>query len=91
MRESKVHGARRKLLATPFTMTAILDYEPLIREKVELAVQKNKREAKCGRANILMWWTFLATDIVGQLSFGAPLGVLEGEKVCALPRSFQYY
>lgn len=36
---------------------------------------------KTGTADIFKWWTFMATDVIGELSFGESFRMLELGKV----------
>lgn len=82
MRNPREHGQRRKLFARGFSKTYLREHwEPTIREKTSLAVEKIKVDAHTGVADLLKWWTFMATDIVGVLGFGESFGMLELGKV----------
>ena len=75
-------GQRRKLFARGFSKSYLREHwEPVVREKTALAVEKIKRDASNGTADLLKWWTFMATDIVGVLGFGESFGMLELGKV----------
>ncbi|KAJ5371092.1 uncharacterized protein N7496_007184 [Penicillium cataractarum] len=50
-----------------------------IKKKIELCVSKIHRDAMAGRADILMWFTFMATDVIGQLCFGESFDMLSHE------------
>lgn len=83
MRDSREHGARRKLFARAFSKSALRrDWEGVVREKAELAVRRMGEESKrLGKVDVLKWWTFLASDVLGELAFGESFGNLErGEK-----------
>ncbi|KIW06087.1 uncharacterized protein PV09_03258 [Verruconis gallopava] len=82
MQNKELHSARRKLFAKGFSKTYLREnYEGIIAEKARLAVEGIKKRALAGPVDILQWWTFLATDTVGQLGFGESFGMLEkGEK-----------
>jgi hypothetical protein len=82
MRNPREHGQRRKLFARGFSKTYLREHwEPTVREKTSLAVEKIKIDAQTGVADLLKWWTFMATDIVGVLGFGESFGMLELGKV----------
>jgi cytochrome P450 len=82
MRNPREHGQRRKLFARGFSKTYLREHwEPTVREKTLLAVEKIKGDAQTGVADVLKWWTFMATDIVGILGFGESFGMLELGKV----------
>lgn len=78
MRNLKEHGQRRRLFARGFSKTYLREHwEPTVREKATLAVEKIKASASAGTADIMKWWSFMATDIVGVLGFGESFGMLE--------------
>lgn len=79
MTDPKAHGARRRLFAQQLSNTAVLRYEETVRAKVELALDKIGRDAGVGNADILKWWTAMATDVAAELSFGSSFGILEHE------------
>lgn len=81
MIDPKQHSARRRLFAQNFSNTSLAAFEPQIRDKVETTVAKVKRDMRAGKADILKWFTFMATDIIGELSFGESFNMLEQEKV----------
>ncbi|MCJ1252015.1 hypothetical protein MMC30_009253 [Trapelia coarctata] len=79
--DPKVHSERRKLFANAFTSGFLKKVEPSIRSKAELAVARIKEEIQLqGTADILKWWTFLATDVIGELCFGDSFRMLEQGK-----------
>jgi hypothetical protein len=74
----KEHGVRRRLLSAPISDSSLKLMESLINEKVSLAIQKIKEEMECrGAADVFKWWMFMASDVIGQLSFGDSFGMLE--------------
>ncbi|THV73711.1 cytochrome P450 monooxygenase-like protein [Aureobasidium pullulans] len=78
MRNPREHGQRRKLFARGFSKSYLREHwEPTVRRKTLLAVEKIKVDAQTGVADLLKWWTFMATDIVGILGFGQSFGMLE--------------
>lgn len=82
MQTKETHAARRKLFARGFSKTYLREhYEVVVAEKAKLAVQGIKTRALKGNADLMQWWTFLATDTVGQLGFGESFGMLEKGEV----------
>jgi cytochrome P450 len=67
-----MHGAKRKLLARPFSKTSLrLNWESMVRDKVKTIVEKIKAESSTdGQANVFKWFSFMATDIIGLVAFG---------------------
>ncbi|KAL4814464.1 cytochrome P450 [Aspergillus spinulosporus] len=79
MSDPKQHGARRRLFARALSNTELRRvWESVVRSKVRLAVDriKGELEADGGRCDVLKWWTFLATDVVGHLMFGEDFDML---------------
>jgi cytochrome P450 len=82
MRDPHQHAARRRLFARAFSNNSLLTHwEPEIRQKTQLAVAKIKNDAQNGSADILKWWTLMATDVIAHLSFGESFRMLELGKV----------
>ncbi|KAK0631189.1 putative sterigmatocystin biosynthesis P450 monooxygenase STCB [Lasiodiplodia hormozganensis] len=79
MTDAKRHAARRRLFARAFGKSEIRGrWEGMVREKVELAVQRMGEEMRRGEeTDCLKWWTFLATDVSGHLMFGESFRMLE--------------
>lgn len=80
---AKDHAARRKLLARGFSQRHIREqWEDVVRQKVDLAVSRIKSDAMSGTADVLKWWTYLATDVSAHLMFGESFHMLDtGERV----------
>ncbi|KAH8200403.1 hypothetical protein TruAng_005432 [Truncatella angustata] len=71
MRNAKDHAKRRRLFARPFSNSALRrNWEDTVRATAERAIAKVKSEALQGEADVLKWWTLMATDVIAQLSFG---------------------
>ncbi|KAF6811305.1 cytochrome p450 monooxygenase [Colletotrichum plurivorum] len=81
MTDPKQHAARRKLFARAFTVSSLRENcETLVREKVELAIDRIRSEAVRSSADVHEWWSLMATDVIGQLSFGESFEMLENGK-----------
>ncbi|GKT44317.1 putative sterigmatocystin biosynthesis P450 monooxygenase STCB [Colletotrichum spaethianum] len=81
MTDPKRHAARRKLFARSFTKTSLrLHCESVVQEKVMKAVGRIKAEATHASSDILHWWLLMASDVIGQLSFGESFELLEAGK-----------
>ncbi|KAK0618649.1 Cytochrome P450 monooxygenase aflV [Lasiodiplodia hormozganensis] len=83
MSDAKQHAARRRLLARAFTKTELrARWEGMIQTKTKLAMERISGEIEsAGQVDVLKWWAFLATDVVGHLMFGESFRMLDlGEK-----------
>lgn len=56
MQSNSIHAARRKLFSKPFSYSTTLLWEDQIKHQVRTAVEKIKRDALAGTADILMWY-----------------------------------
>ena len=82
MREPKMHATRRKLFSHAFSQNSLLLWESLLQERTSLAVDRIKREAmSSGGADVLKWFTFMATDVIAELGFGESFSALENGEV----------
>jgi len=78
MRNPKEHAGRRRLFARGFSKSYLREnWESVVKDKCRLAVEKIKADAEKDTADLLKWWTFMATDIVARLGFGESFGMLE--------------
>ncbi|KAG9957975.1 cytochrome P450 monooxygenase, partial [Aureobasidium melanogenum] len=78
MTNPKDHAARRKFLAKGFSQRHLREqWENVVRERVNMAVARIKADATSGTADILKWWTYLATDVSAHLMFGESFHMLE--------------
>jgi len=77
--DPKMHGAKRKVLARPFSKTSLRqNWEDMIIEKVETTVGQIKQEiGVSGRADVFKWWTFMTSDMIGLVAFGEDFGMAE--------------
>ncbi|KAL5339825.1 cytochrome P450 [Aspergillus crustosus] len=76
------HAAHRRLLATAISDSSLTAFESIIAERIRLTVDKMTGELRSrGAIDIFKWWLFMATDIIGELSFGESFRMLEsGDK-----------
>ncbi|KAL3440804.1 cytochrome P450 [Aspergillus insuetus] len=75
------HTRHRRLLAAPMTAAALAKSETMIREKVDLTVQRMGEEYNSrGCTDVANWWLFMATDVIGELCFGDSFRMLEQGK-----------
>ncbi|KAK3324862.1 cytochrome P450 [Apodospora peruviana] len=81
-RDRGFHSSRRRLLGPCFTETSLENLQPVVVELTRTAMRKMRDEAKAGNGTVdlLKWWTLLAMDVIGQLSFGESFGMVESGK-----------
>ncbi|CAG8893492.1 unnamed protein product [Penicillium egyptiacum] len=72
------HTHHRRLLASPISDSSLARLEPLIANRVRTAVNKITMELTAyGVTDVFKWWLFMATDIIGELTFGDSFRMLE--------------
>jgi cytochrome P450 len=84
MRDPQAHGIRRKFFARPFSNTNMKNHwGNQVKQKAELTIQKIREEASDARngADILKWWTLMATDVIAHISFGESFHMIETGQV----------
>lgn len=87
-RDRAEHSRKRKTVSHTFSAKSVGQFEQYIHVNAEIFVnQWNRlcelqRNPKTGYATIdaLNWFNYLAFDIIGDLAFGAPFGMLEKGK-----------
>lgn len=84
VRDRAEHTRKRKIIAHAFSPGAVHDFEPHMSANLERWVEELSRrtthpDMKDGftRINMMPWCTFIAFDIIGDLAFGAPFGMVE--------------
>ncbi|KAI0389592.1 cytochrome p450 benzoate 4-monooxygenase [Xylariaceae sp. FL0594] len=87
------HTRKRKIVAHAFSPGAVHDFEPHMSANLQRWVGQLDRIASSpgrdgyARMNMMPWCTFLAFDIIGDLAFGAPFGMVRrGRDECESTR-----
>ncbi|EMD00912.1 hypothetical protein BAUCODRAFT_144505 [Baudoinia panamericana UAMH 10762] len=90
MTDNKAHAGRRRLLSRPFSKSHLRQHwEPVVRERVELAVARMCAEAAKGPVDVMKWWMFMASDVSAHLMFGESFQTLEHGVVSEYMRKLQ--
>lgn len=87
-RDRHEHSRKRKMVSHTFSTKSVVQFEPYIHENLALFVkqldkqiEQSQHKTKDGKAEAhldsLLWFNFLAFDVIGDLAFGAPFGMLE--------------
>ncbi|KAG9655426.1 putative benzoate 4-monooxygenase cytochrome P450, partial [Aureobasidium melanogenum] len=82
-RDRAQHTRKRKIVAHAFSPGAVVAFESHMAENLERWVnQLDKISATGGnngfaRLNMMPWCTYIAFDIIGDLAFGAPFGMVD--------------
>ncbi|KAK1774745.1 cytochrome P450 [Copromyces sp. CBS 386.78] len=82
-RDRAEHSRKRKIVSHTFSAKSVLQFEPYMHSNLELFVKqwdnmiKNSKNAdKTARLDCLEWFNYLAFDVIGDLAFGQPFGML---------------
>ncbi|GFF59008.1 probable sterigmatocystin biosynthesis P450 monooxygenase STCB [Aspergillus udagawae] len=58
--------------------TSLRVVEPLVDSRIQFTIQRMKGDMeRAGVVNVHKWWILMTSDIIGELSFGESLGLLE--------------
>ncbi|KAM0543145.1 hypothetical protein ACHAPJ_012487 [Fusarium lateritium] len=81
--DAKAHAQRRKLMARPFSRSALKsNWEGMVRQTAYETVVRIKDEvATTGKVDMFKWWTLMAYDIITKVAFGESSELVKaGEK-----------
>ncbi|KAI0180748.1 putative cytochrome P450 [Hypoxylon sp. FL1284] len=80
-RDVHSHRRQRRLLASEMSESGLMIYKPVVEYNVRLTIQRMAEEmAERGNTNVYRWCMYMATDIIGELSFGSSFRMLEIKK-----------
>ncbi|KAI0192445.1 cytochrome P450 [Astrocystis sublimbata] len=81
-RDIDVHRHYRRLLSSGLAESSLSTHLPIIESKLQLAIERMSDEAhRRGATDVFHWFLAMATDVIGELSFGQGFQMLEtGEK-----------
>ncbi|KUI55449.1 hypothetical protein VP1G_02774 [Cytospora mali] len=75
------HRRHRRLLGGPFSESSLKIFHPVVERRIDLTMQRIAEEsATRGAADIFKWFLFMATDIIGELTFGESFKMTESGK-----------
>ena len=70
------------MLGGPLSESSLKVWTERVHEQVSLTIDRMEEEMKTrGAADIVKWWFFMATDIIGELTFGDSFHMLETGEV----------
>lgn len=76
--DAESHGRQRKLVSHAFSEKALREQQAMLKNYVELLITKLQGKATAGEAvDLVKWYNFTTFDIMADLAFGEPLGLLE--------------
>ncbi|KAI5462049.1 cytochrome P450 [Mariannaea sp. PMI_226] len=84
-RDRSEHTRKRKLISHTFSPKSVTQFEPYVYANLELFVKQIDKQIANGQSargrheahlDCLPWFNYLAFDIIGDLAFGAPFGML---------------
>ncbi|KAJ5090082.1 Cytochrome P450 [Penicillium argentinense] len=91
VRDRAEHTRKRKIISHAFSPRAVAAFEPHMAANLQRWVkqldriatsglQSEKNNSQYARYNAMPWFSYLAFDIIGDLAFGAPFGMVEKGK-----------
>lgn len=84
MRHPREHAERRKMFSRQFSKKGVLEFSDLLQQKITLATSAMQRFASNGQVDLMVWWAYLATDLLGEMAFGESFHTLEIGQVSVL-------
>ncbi|WOO78910.1 Benzoate 4-monooxygenase [Vanrija pseudolonga] len=78
-RDRAEHTRKRKVVSHTFSVKSVREFEPYMHHNLELFVKQwdNLIESGKPKMDCLDWFNYLAFDMIGDLAFGAPFGMLQ--------------
>ncbi|KAK4202069.1 cytochrome P450 [Triangularia verruculosa] len=91
-RDRHEHTRKRKIVSHTFSVKSVAQFEPYIHANLELFVRQldnlvSRSPLKTAQLDCLNWFNYLAFDVIGDLAFGAPFGMLSSGADMAEVRS----
>ncbi|KAI2465630.1 putative cytochrome P450 [Annulohypoxylon bovei var. microspora] len=72
------HRRHRRLLASEISESGLVTHRPTVDTKVRLAIERMAEEMEeRGATDVYRWALYMATDVIGELSFGSSFRMLE--------------
>ncbi|KAM0814770.1 putative Cytochrome protein [Seiridium cardinale] len=81
-RDVDIHKHQRRLLSGEMAESGLVKHLPVIETKVRMAIERMREEMQQRKTtDVFHWFLSMATDVIGELSFGESFKMLEtGEK-----------
>ena len=87
VRDRAEHTRKRKIIAHAFSPRSVAEFEPHMTANLErwvkqldLIAAKAPTKEKYGEFNAMPWFSYIAFDIIGDLAFGSPFGMVNKGK-----------
>ncbi|CAP98032.1 hypothetical protein E8E15_000570 [Penicillium rubens] len=89
VRDRAEHTRKRKIISHAFSPRSVAEFEPIMAENLHrwinqldrIAASQPQRNGKeFARYNAMPWLSYLAFDIIGDLAFGSPFGMVNKGK-----------
>ncbi|KAJ5662129.1 uncharacterized protein N7477_009745 [Penicillium maclennaniae] len=87
VRDRAEHTRKRKIIAHAFSPRSVAEFEPHMTANLErwvkqldLIAAKAPPKKKYGEFNAMPWFSYIAFDIIGDLAFGSPFGMVDKGK-----------
>lgn len=71
IRDHKKAAARRKLFLQAGNPATVREWESQVVQIIDLTVERIRDELNShGKADIMKWWSYMTTDVLGKIAFG---------------------
>jgi cytochrome P450 len=77
-RVAKIHQGDRRKVASMYSLTSLLSYEPYVDSSNTLLLKKFRNFADLGQTfNLMSWMQYYAFDVIGEITFGRSFNMME--------------
>ncbi|CAK7201920.1 hypothetical protein SEUCBS139899_004636 [Sporothrix eucalyptigena] len=77
-KSSSVHGALRRKVASMYSMSSLVSYEPFVDNCIALFKSRLREKAISGELlDLAAWLQFYAFDVIGEITYGRQFGFLD--------------
>jgi cytochrome P450 len=77
-RDPKQHQQDRRQVASMYSLTSLISYEPYVDTCVELLLAKFRESADQRQTfNLMDWMQYYAFDVIGEITFGKSFGMMK--------------
>ncbi|KAI1409987.1 cytochrome P450 [Hypoxylon sp. FL1857] len=85
------HRRHRRLLASEISESGLKTHKHVVESKVRLAIERMAEEMEeRGVTDVYRWSLYMATDVIGELSFGSSFRMLETKEESQYIRDLKY-
>lgn len=83
IRDHQKAAARRKLFLQAGNPATVREWEPQVVRIIGLTVARIQEDLeRHGKADLMKWWSYMTTDVLGLIAFGESFDMVRTGEVC---------